>query len=78
MHLVLAKWEKCDAHIFMLRQNANSNSMTRFKKKSWLDSFAMVQGLKYMEKSWGVFESNLNKYIVYIYFKEEKKNRLRN
>ena len=38
----------------------------------------MVQGLKYMEKSWGVFESNLNKYIVYIYFKEEKKNRLRN
>lgn len=29
--------------------------------------------VKCMEKSWGVFESNLNKYIVYIYFKEGKK-----
>lgn len=30
---------------------------------------------KCMEKSGGVFESNLNKGIVYIYFKEEKKKK---
>lgn len=56
----------------MLRQNANSNSMTRFFKKIMTGFLCNGPRVKCMEKSGGVFESDLNKYIVYICFKEKK------
>ena len=57
----------------MLRQNANSNSMSQFKKKIMTGFLCNGTRVKCMEKSGGVFESNLNNGIVYIYFKAEKK-----
>ena len=52
--------------------------MSRFKKKIMTGFLCNGTRVKCMEKSGGVFESNLNNGMVYIYFKAEKKNRVQN
>ena len=73
-YLSLLQIEKSVMHIFLCWGRMQTQiQWVDLKKKIMTGFLCNGTRVKCMEKSGGVFESNLNNGIVYIYFKAEKK-----